>query len=91
MPPCQAVLLNKIRRTNFVVHLWKRAHLANPCILIPDEHGWTLEGSVYNMNWYNGEQLPQSVADILFLTDDSVEEDDEDDIDYSSSDESDDE
>ena len=89
MPPCQAVLLNKIRRTIFVVHLWKRAHLANPCILILDDYGWTLEGSVYNMNWYNGEQLPQSVADIL--TDDSVEEDDEDDIDYSSSDESDDE
>ena len=41
------------------------------------------------MNRCNGEQLPQSVADIL--TDDSVEEDDEDDIDYSSSDESDDE
>ena len=39
------------------------------------------------MNWCNGEQLPQSVVDIL--TDDSVE--DEDDIDYSSSDESDDE
>ena len=72
MPPCGTVLANKIQRINYVAHLWKRARLPVGCILKAEDHGWKLNGSSYSMNWYDGEQPPQNVADIIAEDDQTV-------------------
>ena len=87
MPPCQAVLLNKIRRANFISYLWKRARLPVPCVLKPEDHGWQVKDSSYIIKWYDGPQLPQYLADILY---DESDDEEESDVEYESSDDSDD-
>ena len=88
MPPCGTVLLNKIRRTNYVAHMWKRARLPVACILKAEDHGWKLKESSHSMNWYNGEQLPQNVADII--AEDESDSDEDTQMQIDSSDDSDD-
>ena len=65
MPPCHAVLFNKILRTNFVASLWKQATLSKPCTMEPENHGWTLNNGSFKFNRFDGEQEPQSVLKIL--------------------------
>ena len=84
MPPCHSVLINKIRRTNYVTTLWKKARLPRPCELKAEDHGWKLNASVYRINWFDSEQLPQNIIEIL--NDDTHEE--EEYINYESSEDS---
>ena len=30
-----------------------------------DVHGWSLENGTYKIKWYDGDQLPQSILEIL--------------------------
>ena len=87
MPPCQIVLLNKIRRANFVSYLWKRARLHVSSLLKAEAHGWQVKDSFYTINWYDGQQLPQYLADIL---DDDSHDEEESNEEYDSSGDSDD-
>ena len=55
-----------------------------------DAHGWSLENGTYKIKWYDGDQLPQGVLEIL--NDGNTSTSEEADIDqaaYDSSDESD--
>ena len=45
--------------------MWKNAPVSNPSDLDPKDHGWLLKDNQYNINWYDGEQLPQSIANIV--------------------------
>ena len=40
MPPCNSVLMEKIKRANLVAGEWKRAILACPATMDPEENGW---------------------------------------------------
>ena len=90
MPPCQSVLINKIHRTNCVACLWRTATLPTPCTMKAEAHGWSPENGTYKIKWYDGDQLPQNVLEIL--NDGNTSTSEESDIDkaaYDSSDESD--
>ena len=65
MPPCRAVLVNKILRTNYVTSVWKNASLPNPCVVKPEGHGWVLIDGRYHIKWFDGEQVPQSICQVL--------------------------
>ena len=54
VPPCHSVLLNKIRRTNYMATLWKKAGVHKPCVLKSENHGWTLNESAYRINRFEG-------------------------------------
>ena len=78
MPPCNSVLMEKIKRANLVAGVWKRAILACQATMDPEENGWVLEGNQYKIHWFEGsEDVCTYKADL--------EEDDDDDIHYSSS------
>ena len=77
MPPCKAVLCNKIQRANFVAFLWKRATLAEPSTLKPDDHGWVMHDSSYTIKWFNGDQIPESILQILCVDNPSMNTDDD--------------
>ncbi|KAL2091652.1 hypothetical protein ACEWY4_013915 [Coilia grayii] len=92
MPPCHSSLVNKVRRANYIAYLWKNAPARNPSDLDPNEHGWFLKDNQYVIHWYDGEQLPQSITNILSKEDTGALTDDTDEEFFSySSDESDDE
>ena len=74
LPPCRSVLEQKFRRTNYVVMLWKRADEKDPVQLNPEDHGWTISGGQYEVDWFKGNQLPESVVDLLTSLDDNDEE-----------------
>jgi hypothetical protein len=67
MPPCKAVLANKIKRANYVASVWKNAGLVQPCTLSPEESGWILDDGSYKIKWFDGDQLPKSLCEILNL------------------------
>ena len=79
MPPCQAVLTNKIKRANYVAAMWKGATLPNPCVLQPEANGWVKADEAYQIKWFEGDQVPQSICKILDPTSFQEEEDDEND------------
>lgn len=62
MPPCQKVLRNKIKRTNHITRLIKNAdkHFVeeqNPC-----DNGWIKNENRYDIDFYDGDQCPESIA-----------------------------
>jgi len=96
MPPRLRVLINKIKRANYVARLWRRADRRSPVSSLPDGHSWELRDGAYHLNWFDGEQVPRSVSKLLdgeVLHPDDVDDDDEDDdrdiedsVEYSSDD-----
>ena len=65
MPLCQPVLLQKIKRTNLVMSIWKYAHLSTPpTILDPERNGWTLIANKYYPKWFDGETSPSDIHSI---------------------------
>jgi hypothetical protein len=66
VPPCRAVLENKIKRANYVATIWKQADLKNPGSTLDPEHcGWEKAEDGYKLKWYDCEQLPKEMLDIL--------------------------
>ena len=56
MPLCGTVLLEKIKRTNFVMSIWKYAHLSSPPNTFElENNGWTLICSNYFPKWFVGD------------------------------------
>ena len=65
MPPCHNVLLQKIKRANFVAKLWKSANQAVPIQSSPVGSGWLLEDNVYRIHWYEGDQVPRNLGQLV--------------------------
>ena len=45
--------------------IWKSASLPDPCQLKLEENGWLLENGQYRIKWFDGEQIPKSMQEIL--------------------------
>ena len=66
LPPPRVCLKEHIKRVNYQVGIWKRAHVPNPEIPLPtDDNGWNVVGETIEPKWCEGEILPPKVADIL--------------------------
>lgn len=75
-----------MKRVNFQVGIWKRAHIAKPDIPDPGEgHGWTLdENGMMVPRWTDADIMPVELVDILEKTErsDEGEESEEDEFAY---------
>jgi hypothetical protein len=67
MPPCKAVLKNQILRANYMTYSWKNATLTNPTVQRPEGHGWVLIDGSYQIKWFDCNQVPQSICQVLEL------------------------
>ena len=65
MPPCHKVLVEKIKRANYVAMVWKNAQRPLPVTVSPVNNGWALDKGSYIINWYDGDQLPQNLSQLL--------------------------
>jgi len=61
LPPCFAVLKEKIKRVNYVTAKWKSSTSIRMPPITPQESGWILEGNRYRLNWFDGECTPPSL------------------------------
>ena len=76
LPPL-AALLQKVKCTNYVSAYWKAAHTQDPLSSFgadPLECGWKLEEGQYKIVWFEGEQLPPSIAQNIIALSTEVEE-----------------
>lgn len=64
MPPCKRSFIQHIERVNYQVGIWKRAHIAYPTIPNAASHGWKLENDILQPLWYEGDIVPQLLADM---------------------------
>ena len=67
MPPCKAVLINRLKRIQFVVNrLWKCAMQPVPCRKQPTDHVcYVVDNSCFAPRWYDGRQVPDIVCQVL--------------------------
>lgn len=89
MPPSKPALLQKIKRSNAVAWLWKRAVCRKPDMgLDPSKHGWYVESDRYHIHWYDGPMLPENMETTIEKDTDTENEESDLCSDDSSSDES---
>ncbi|KAJ8404533.1 hypothetical protein AAFF_G00338000 [Aldrovandia affinis] len=76
-PPCKRVLLEHMKRVNFQVCVWKRAHEHYPEIPSPLDHGFHINSETGKLEplWFEGDVIPKALVDVL-----AEEDTDEDDI-----------
>ena len=60
--PCHNVLLQRNKRANFVAKLWKSINQAVPIQSNPVGNGWLLKDNVYQIHWYEGDQIPRNLG-----------------------------
>ena len=75
-PPCKRFLLQHMRRVNFQVCVWKRAHEHYSEIPSPLDHGFHINTETGKLEplWFEGDVIPKALVDVL-----AEEEKDEDD------------
>ena len=66
LPPCQAVLNQKLNRVNLVTYIWKCAHLDTILPWEPVKHGWKFDHGMLVPLWFDCEQMPQEVFIVDF-------------------------
>ena len=62
MPPCERVLLNKIRRTKVVAKIWMSSIEALPPNDSPLDFGWKLVNRNYQLLWFEGDLSSSSLG-----------------------------
>ena len=63
-PPCRKFLDEHIKRVNYLLAIWKWSHKPYPQIPDPEAHGWTHVDNSLELVWYDGQMIPQELADI---------------------------
>ena len=82
-PPCQRVLIEKIKRANFIAAKWISSTRPVMPPFNPTNCGWCLENGMYAIHWYSGPAEPaiidvtitEETADADNITDDDLEND----------------
>jgi hypothetical protein len=57
---------NHLKRVNYQVGIWKRAHIAKPVYPEPThDNGWQCVDGMIEPIWVSGDFIPQQLADVL--------------------------
>ncbi|KAJ8670310.1 hypothetical protein QAD02_001569 [Eretmocerus hayati] len=75
LPPCKRELLQQIRRSAYICNLWRHAHRARPTMRDPLDFGWIEKDGKYAIKWFEGDQTPKEVRDVI--GDEEIDENDE--------------
>ena len=90
LPPCRNCQREHLKRVNYQVGIWKRAHIAKPVYPEPtlDNDCQCVDGMI-EPKWVSGDFIPQQLADVLVeeniagLTESDESDDEFDDVSYS--------
>lgn len=64
-PPCKREFLQHLLRATYISSIWKNATKTHPTFLEPVQYGWKFQDDGYTINWFEGDQIPQHLEDIL--------------------------
>lgn len=65
LPPCSTELQQQLMRSLYIASIWQNANLQQPTEKLPENHGWCINENKYDFRWFDGDQLPQFIDDIL--------------------------
>lgn len=66
LPPCKVELQQQILRAIYISSVWSNAHFQHPTLLSPTDCGWKEVNDKLEFLWFEGDQLPNSISDIIF-------------------------
>ena len=72
LPPCSKVIIEKVKRTNYICSIWKNATHAHPPPYVPDNSGWTFDNGCFCLNWFVVDASPRNIDIILSQEDDNI-------------------
>ncbi|XP_025836082.1 uncharacterized protein LOC108740487 [Agrilus planipennis] len=78
IPPCKSELYQQLRRAHYISIVWKNAYKKQPTTLDPLDYGWIEQEDKFVFKWFEGDQLPTSVSDLISKIPESDSMDDED-------------
>ena len=73
LPPCEAELASKLRRTSFIARMWAGAHRKEINTEPSENDGFKLRTEGYEPIWHEGPMLPPT----LVVEEESLEEDED--------------
>jgi hypothetical protein len=60
LPPCRNGLREHLKRVNYQVGIWKRAHIAKPVYPEPThDNGWQCVDGMIEPKWVSGDFIPE--------------------------------
>lgn len=65
IPPCKSELYQQLLRAHYISTIWKNAYKKQPTTLDPLEYGWIEQDGKFLFKWFEGDQLPTSVSDLI--------------------------
>ena len=65
IPPCKSELYQQLRRAHNISTVWKNAYKKQPTTLDPLDYGWSEQEDKFVFKWFEGNQLPTSVSDLI--------------------------
>lgn len=65
IPPCKSELYQQLLRAHYISSLWRNAYKKQPTNLDPLEYGWIEQDNTYAFKWFEGDQLPSFVSDLI--------------------------
>ena len=66
----------KLLGTKYLSDIWKNATSAVTTSFLPENYGWNLKENSYEIRWFEGEMVPQTLESIT-INDYEVENEDE--------------
>jgi len=74
LPPCAAVLREKIKRVNHVTAKWVYSTASVIPDLPPEDSGWiTDQANMYRLKWFEGDMTPKALD--VIIEDTTIDED----------------
>ena len=68
IPPCYAELKQHLLRSIYIARIWRNAHAKIPSFLQPEDYGWIQVDNKYEFKWFEGQQLPDTIKDVVIDT-----------------------
>ncbi|KAJ0182027.1 hypothetical protein K1T71_002749 [Dendrolimus kikuchii] len=65
IPPCKSELYQQPLRAHYISCIWRNAYKKQPTSLNPLEYGWIEQDKTYSFKWFEGDQLPCFVSDLI--------------------------
>ena len=61
LPPCSRGLLKKLKRSSYIIGLWRNCLNTNPQEQDVLSFGWRMKDGHYNIQWFDGDAAPKIV------------------------------
>lgn len=67
-PPCLAELEQQVLRATYITSVWMNAEKSIPTNFDPMDYGWKNENGLISFKWFDGDEMPEKVFDIVAET-----------------------